>query len=437
MNLRRLLLVVLVVLVLPALAVPGRSASFQMIPGGGDFTGMGQVGALSPDGSRLAGVGWSTATWSGQGFSWSTTGGVRFADTTLPLAAGAWGVSSNGQVVAGWRFNSRSRASCWVNGTLRGVTATDNSSVSDVSRDGTALVGGNPASSKTTPQRVAARWTVTAGTNALSPTSLGDLPGGATNSEAVRISGDGSTIVGWGTSANGVEAFRYRSGVMTGLGDLPGGRYFSEATAVSSDGSVVVGRSDSASGPEAFRWTSGTGMTGLGDLAGGLFSSAATGVSGDGAIVVGTALSGEDAEVFVWDQARGMRSLAALCAAAGMDVSGWRFSYCRPVISENGEVIAGDAIAPDQTQVLWRLAGVRSLLGLLPRPPVTLSVGEENVELTFQAHAGFVYQVQVSPDLATWQNEGAPIPGDGTERKVLSARGGRQGFWRLVVTSSQ
>jgi len=66
------------------------------------------------------------------------------------------------------------------------------------------------------------------------------------------------------------------------LGDLPGGTFSSEATGVSGDGSIVVGRGTSASGPEAFVWDATNGMRGLGDLAGGIFSSEAWAISDEG-----------------------------------------------------------------------------------------------------------------------------------------------------------
>ncbi len=52
---------------------------------------------------------------------------------------------------------------------------------------------------------------------------------------------------------------------LTALGDLRGGEFGSEALGVSGDGSVVVGYSTSASGyiPQAFRWTAAGGMVGL------------------------------------------------------------------------------------------------------------------------------------------------------------------------------
>ena len=67
-----------------------------------------------------------------------------------------------------------------------------------------------------------------------------------------------------------------------------------------------------------------------------------------------------ETEGFVWDEARGMRSLAALLKASGVDASAWRFTYCKPVISGDGNTLAGEAIDPDYDQVIWRLSGLRS-----------------------------------------------------------------------------
>ena len=64
----------------------------------------------------------------------------------------------------------------------------------------------------------------------------------------------------------------YAAAILTPLGDLPGGVFNSGANAVSGDGSVVVGTGSSASGSQAFRWTAGGGMVGLGFLPGGNLS---------------------------------------------------------------------------------------------------------------------------------------------------------------------
>lgn len=337
---------------------------FDSLPAGGDVIGMGQPGSISADGSTIVGSSWSITKWEGQSFRWTPAGGVQFLESTLPLASRARGSSSDGSVVGGQRFSDYAAAFCWSGGVLKPLVANRSSSVNDVSKDGKLLVGSNPANFTIAP--VATKWSVaTSGTS--TAVALGDLSGGVAESEAIRVSGNGSTIIGWGTSASGVEAFRIvGTGTMTGLGDLSGGKYFSEAAAVSTDGTVVVGRSHSTNGPEAFHWSSATGMVGLGDLPGGAVYSEATGVSGDGTIVVGMSNSTVEADVFLWTAAAGMRSLAALCRAAGVDLNGWRFPYGRPLISEDGNSLTGDAISPQMDQVVWRLSGVRELVAQTP-----------------------------------------------------------------------
>ena len=419
----------------PALAAPLSAASFEVLPATGDFLGMGRVGGISADGATIAAAGWSLATWSPQAVKWTPTTGVNKLDATLPMNGGAWAVSANGTVLAGWKFSSSGKAACWVNGARRSLTSYGNSAVNDLNRAGSTAVGRNPTGEGSTYYSVAAKWAVSGGT----VSSLGDLAGGATHSEATRISADGTTIVGWGTTASGVSAFRSTGGAaMVSLGDLAGGRVFSEALGVSADGSVIIGRSESTNGMEAFRWTS-AGMTSLGDLPGGAFQSLATGVSGDGAIVVGIGASDADNEGVIWDANHGLRSLSGLCAAAGLPSSGYRFTYCRPVISEDGDSVAGDAIAPDQSQVLWRLSGLRSMLEGLPTPPVQLALHSKGVTLRFMAEAGFRYQVQQSENLATgtWTDVGPPVLGDGLEHQAAPANANLpRCFYRLVINNA-
>jgi len=88
---------------------------------------------------------------------------------------------------------------------------------------------------------------------------------------------------------------------MIGLGDLPGGDYASRALGVSGDGSVVVGRGTSALGYEAFVWNPDDGMRALKDvleddyrldLTGWTLTSA-NDVSSDGLTVVGDGINPE------------------------------------------------------------------------------------------------------------------------------------------------
>src|SRR5207237_10190591 len=104
------------------------------------------------------------------------------------------------------------------------------------------------------------------------------------------ISADGSTIAGYSQQTLGNEAFRWTQGTgMVGLGDLPGGAFNSQAYHVSSDGKVIVGySSDALNREQAFRWTQAGGLVPLG------FASAnpdewsqAHAVSGNGDLVVG------------------------------------------------------------------------------------------------------------------------------------------------------
>lgn len=123
---------------------------------------------------------------------------------------------------------------------------------------------------------------------------LGDLAGGETESSALAISDDGTTIVGQSTSTSGPEAMRWREADgMIGLGDLAGGAFDSRAFNVSSDGEVVVGVSTSglvdcpSRFDEAFRWTMADGMVALGDDPAGCFFSYAYSLNGDGSLVGG------------------------------------------------------------------------------------------------------------------------------------------------------
>ncbi|MHC4063593.1 MAG: hypothetical protein ACYSUI_03700, partial [Planctomycetota bacterium] len=138
---------------------------------------------------------------------------------------------------------------------------------------------------------------------------LGDEPGEVFASYALAVTGDGSVVVGRGSSGPDDEAFRWTAaGGTQGLGDLPGGWFFSQAYDVSASGTVVVGYSRAELGYEAFRWTDSTGMVGLGLLPGGLHSEA-WGVSADGSIVVGNGATTDGLSAFRWTSVDGIQSL--------------------------------------------------------------------------------------------------------------------------------
>ncbi|HMQ14706.1 MAG TPA: hypothetical protein PKC49_01915 [Phycisphaerae bacterium] len=226
---------------------------------------------------------------------------------------------------------------------------------------------------------------------------LGDLPGGGFNSAALAVSADGLTIVGYGTTATGMAAMRWRA--ETGMVELPGlsggtlgscaldvsadgsvivgyvssqagkhacrwigtvetlphlpGGHSSEARAVSAGGAAIVGLSDSNLGPQAFRWTSGGGTQGLGDLPGGEFYSCANGVNTYGDIVVGTSLTDAGFEAFIWTPGGGIRRLhEVLVNVYGLDLTGWTLTSAQG-ISSNGKVIVGRGTNPVGQNESW------------------------------------------------------------------------------------
>ena len=159
-------------------------------------------------------------------------------------------------------------------------------------------------------------------------------------SRASRVSADGSSVVGGGTSSNGYEAFLWTQvGGMVGLGFLGGDNFESGASDVSADGSIVVGYSKNANNKyQAFRWTEVEGMVGLGL---GVSYSSATGVSADGSIIVGQSNGGS----FRWERANGMLNL-------DFDLSG------ASDISPDGSVIVGSRNSGNgYTAYSWTQAG--------------------------------------------------------------------------------
>jgi uncharacterized membrane protein len=222
----------------------------------------------------------------------------------------------------------------------------------DVSADGRVVVGTTgPSGSQN--GRQPCRWTEQTGM-----VKLGRLNDGQF-SEATAVTGDGSTVIGYGYYSNISEAYRWTAGsgmaslqkltpsqpvsVATGIsadGSVlvgyawaplnynqysvrwtadgsphvlslpPDGRTQSQANAVSADGSVIVGQIVSPGRYEAYRWTEQGGMVGLGDLTDNSpddpFRSHATDVSADGSIVVGVGYANGVDKAFRWTADTGM-----------------------------------------------------------------------------------------------------------------------------------
>jgi probable HAF family extracellular repeat protein len=312
----------------------------------------------------------------------------------------ASGVSDDGRVVAGYDLEQAWRWTREGGPMPLGRPGASRSIGRDVSSDGSIILGTLDKSVEDNTILQPFLWTEAHGLQVLGEDVFGEARG---------LSGDGSTVAGWGqyawrwtagegeqmlgggnvlryhrsqgfaTSSDGSvvvgtgiveigagEAFRWTQQTgMRGLGLLTGGTD-SNATAVSPDGRVVVGNAQSVNGREAFRWEDGV-MVGLGDLPGGLFSSFAQGVSGDGKIVVGGGRTEQGFEAFFWDAAHGMRRFEdALASDYGIGSGGWVFHTVNDV-SADGTVFAGDGINPSGRREGWVV--------IVPEPSALVAVG--------------------------------------------------------------
>lgn len=316
------------------------------LPGGVVFS---RAYAVSADGSVVVG---SSRGESGQeAFRWTRAEGmVGLNDQTSDIfASEAFGLSADGTYVVGY-FREASNpvqiAFRWHQNTgmfRLGDETIRSSLVFGVTANGSTVVGYD----STTVASEALKWN--------SDSGFHFLGSGYNKSMARAITPDGTFIVGFGQSEVGIDAVRWSSdGNVLLLGDLPGGAFNSDANAISSDGSVVVGSSSIESfGVEAFRWTSQSGMIGLGDLPGQGILSQAFGVSGDGTIVVGQGTTQLGFEAILWDENNEIHNLKELLENQyGLDLSGWQPQFARG-ISADGRTIVGWGLNPDGNTEAW------------------------------------------------------------------------------------
>ncbi len=280
---------------------------------------------------------------------WSSSSGMTIPGG-LADAGVAYAVSSDGSVIAGgigndaYKWSESTGAVTLESGSVKYAT------VKGMTSDGSTLVGQVTYENN---EKEAVMWDAQG-----NMTVLGDLSGGDLRGEAIRISDDGSIILGNGAGeAGGTEAVIWKNGVIQSLGDLEGGRNYSEAHDMTPDGSVVVGAS-SGDGPngesEAFVWTEENGMIGLGDLfPEGYDYSSATAVSADGSIIAGVTRD-NIIRSFLYSEDSGLVFLDELLAESGIDLTGWVLAVCG--MSADGTVLTGYAVNlydTDSGQFAW------------------------------------------------------------------------------------
>jgi probable HAF family extracellular repeat protein len=314
--------------------------------------------------------------------------GFLHPDNAGPVIA--YGISADGSVVVG-EANSTTgfQAFRWTAQTgIVGLGAFENpggfqsSSARACSSDGTVIVGASLLPDSLDESGSPFRWTQATGL-----VFLGSL-GGSSGGVARAVSSDGSVAAGYSSNVDfDVEGFRWtQAGGMVGLGD-------GQASGISGDGSVIVGL-----GSSSYMWTEAGGpvdllpatflVVGLSrsgqyavganlgraarlDLTSGtllmiphlpLFNNdtdLAWATNADGSVVVGYhnlfQFDGFFGRAFMWDAEHGTRIIRNVLVndyGLGADLAGWELNNATAV-SDDGLTIAGYGFAPNGEQAAW------------------------------------------------------------------------------------
>lgn len=218
---------------------------------------------------------------------------------------------------------------------------------------------------------------------------VGDLPGGAFESHAYGISGDGKTVVGLSLSSAGAEGFKWTGGVISPLGDLPDGDFESNALGASYDGSIIVGAGHDAGGERAVVWDDGLPIA-LDGLPGALFGGAED-VSADGTVIVGWSHSSAGEQAVLWHNG---------VVLALDDLSTTAFTSRAQAVSADGQVVAGwRSPGPFSFEAFFWTGGTMTGLGFL-------SGGSESQAFGISADGQYIcgYSLNDGLEAAVWHN---------------------------------
>ncbi len=291
-------------------------------------------------------------------FKWTSEGGMTdFGAWAGPLSE-ALAVSANGSTVVGSREAAgSSRPFVWKGSSASSFPTGYPGAAEGVSADGSVAVGSYYVQGIS--PWFGFRWTL--GGNVVQLLNMYGSYGGA---KAHGVSADGQTVVGTSSTAtsgspwwqatvwSGSWGGPSKNGV--GLGKLSG-TGGSDALAISADGTTIVGYSgetEHTAGTMAFRWTADEEMVSLGYLPGDDRSSALA-VSGDGSIVVGRSESPGPRTAFIWDEVHGMQDVKELLESDfSLDLSGWKLTEASGV-SADGRIIVGYGTNPTGGAEAW------------------------------------------------------------------------------------
>ena len=330
------------------------------LPGGSTAPNakFGWADAITPDGQVVAGT---ARTGTGMdGFRWTRAGGMvalGFPDNQIAPADKARDLSADGSIVAGFSQNRAYRVVDGVRTFISVPPIYGSSGITDargISADGNVVVGQMSGSYNNGGYRYEAyRWTPQGGAVGLGWLDFQDF------SFASDVSRDGSVIVGTSDINAGTNTYSHpfrwtQASGMQSLG-LPSGYVSGGAGAIGADGTIVGSLgfdsdgNGSANYSHAMRYRNGQ-MQSLGDLPGGGDNAHALAVSGDGSIVVGEGvIDGFTIQTFVerafiWDEVNGMRVLEDVLSGMGLDLGGLTLTRAS-AISDDGTVIVGQAMS--------------------------------------------------------------------------------------------
>jgi len=372
---------------------------------------------VSEDGSVVVGHSGNNYYYgsSSHAFKWSSDDGIIDLDPLAP-AAGAYGISADGQTIVGGETSGSVHAVSWTPGT---------SSLTDqlyhggecygLSRDGNVAIGwsasgggGGGGGGAFRPHR-AIRYSASGSSHLeyIDTPAVGVVA--PTNSESLATNTDGTVVVGWGVFSGVQRAFKWTAA--DGMTTITPGAGI--ANGVSGDGSVVVGDFVVGNTRHAFRWTAATGLVDLGALPD-MLRSVAYAISNDGTTIVGMSQSGSfsgSQHAFIWRAGLGMQDLNVVLSA--VKPAGYTLTEARAVNS-NGTVFAGGSLTPTAGVEAW-----------VVNAPLCISTSGIPSADSISAYSGSTINLAVAPGgfgpfVYQWRKNAEEIPGANSRQLQLA-----------------
>lgn len=311
--------------------------------------------ATSGDGTRVFGQFGALSTW-----SWTAAGGIQTLgangseltsatyDGSVAVGTAAFPGLAPFTQCAFWIVGFPAP---WNPGLIPGYIY---SSATDVSADGSVIVGYAQNNPGDMPLFVAVRWA--AGGYTLLPPA----PGFTTSRRATCISGDGQYIFGTSAFFPGFVSVPTRWGpgnVPQALGNPPGETFEAYPMKASVDGMVAMGWGAQV---HTWRWIEGLGYQSIASPVG--TTARPQDMTGGGETIVGSVYLSQDVSYAAfWTQSGQWMDLNAYLPTQGLDLTGWYLNTCYAV-SDDGRTLAGTGFYNGQGAA-WAITGIRSICG--------------------------------------------------------------------------